>query len=354
MTIYNQKFKMQNSKHVLESHRGCKINKKSGFTIAELLVVITIFTTITLISSSVYSRYSTAERKVKQENELLEETRFTMEKIVKEFREGTLDYEEYWNQANNGDDCILYSSGGTIIHEESYGTYGNCYKDYTAQFYDTPTIYTSNKLNTGQNPSDADETTIFQTDINAVSTTGSDDYQQDELYIINNSGNKKTLLRLTQISKPLPTDALNTEGRLQILRLNGFDLGYEDDNTSALIKASFNDGIIDSWKCSKDFTCNTILSDGTSTAPTILDNNDGWIDYSPSTLNITNLEFYIAPLEDPKKAYNEDSPEIQIQPHATIMITAQMSSDKFKGLPGENPNITLQTTVSARVFNEVK
>lgn len=316
---------------------------KLGFTLVELIVVISLFTTVMLISSGLYLRYSSAERKLRSENDLYEETRFTLERIVKEFREGTIDYEEYWNQANlaNGD-CVLYSSG-TTIYEETYGNYGNCYTDYKNVFYD------NNGLNTGQNPSNATNTTE-QNEQNAVSTTGSLAYEQNELYIINNMGNKKTLLRCLSCDD----NEENGLGKLQILKLRGYDDGYEDNATSTTITETLNDGIIDKWVCAKDFTCSGNLSDGQKTGEILANNDDGWTDYSSSSLDITDLKFYIAPLEDPRKAYNENNSSTQMQPHTTIIISAKLNKEKAKGLPGKIPTVTLQTTVSGRVFNEVK
>ncbi len=312
-----------------------RINSKKGFTLAELLVVITLFSTVMLITSALYTRFASSERRLSTENELYEETRFTLERIVKEFREGTIDYEEYWNQANQGNgDCILYSSGSTI-YQESYGLYGQCYKDYSNQFYGL------NSLNTGQNPNTGDSD-----DLNAVSTSGSNDYLQSELYIINNAGNQKTFLRCLECD----SNPDNGIGRLQILALKGYDLGY----SGASNLATKNDGVIDSWFCDKDYTCSGNLSDGSEFGEVLLNNNDGWTDYSPPSLDITDLKFYIAPLEDPRKAYNENSPSIQMQPHLTVIISAQTAKDKFRGIPGKVPSLTLQTTISGRVFNEVK
>lgn len=312
------------------------LNKIKGFTLAELLVVITLFTTVMLVTSGIYTRYSSAERKLRAQNDLYEETRFTLERIAKEFREGTIDYEEYWNQANTGN-CALYSSGMTV-YEESYGTYGNCYKAYGQQFYD------SDGLNTGQNPNNADDETE-QAERNAISLTGALVYQQTELYVINNSGNQKTLLRCLNCN----TDPNDTPGKLQILSLNGYDAGY-----TGLTNETSNDGIIDTWVCGKDYTCGGTLSNGTVTGSKIADNNDGWVDYSPSSLDITDLKFFIAPLEDPRKAYNEDMPEVQMQPHLNVVISAQTAKQKAIGLAGSVPEITLQSTLSGRVFSEVR
>jgi len=319
-----------------------KTKKQKGFTIIELLVVITLFTSVMLITSSLYTRYSTAERKLRTENTLYEETRFALERIVKEFRGGTIDYEEYWNQANAGSECILYSSG-SLLYQESFGQYAQCYKDYANQFYNIKGI------NIGQNPINATDENE-QESRNAVSRTGSENYNQSELYVINNSGNQKTLLRCNNCD----TDPTNSPGKLQILTLNGYDYGYEEEG-NAVNNATKNDGIIDTWVCEKDYTCSNDLSDGTAeNGRKISNNEDGWTDYSPSSLDITDLKFYIAPLEDPYKAYNEDSSKVQMQPHITIMITAQTTKEKLKGILGDPPALTLQTSVSGRVFNEVE
>ena len=310
-----------------------QIKQKKGFTLVELLVVITLFTTVMILTSGIYSRFSASERKLRTENELYEETRFTLERISKEFREGTIDYEEYWNQANVGN-CTLYSSGATT-YEESYGKYGNCYKAYAQQFYNT------GSLSTGTNPSDPFS---LPEDANAVSATGASIYNQEELYIINNAGNQKTLLRRVEDAEG--------QGKLQILTLNGYDIGY--DNGATTITATQNDGVIDTWVCAKDYTCSGTISDGTSAGEILGNNNDGWTDYSPSSLDITALKFFIAPLEDPRKAYNENTDGIQMQPHITVLISAQTAQKKAMGLPGKTPTVTLQTTVSGRVFNEVK
>lgn len=313
-----------------------KNNSKKAFTLAELLVVITLFSTVMLISSAIYTRFASSERRLRTENELFEETRFTLERIVKEFREGTIDYEEYWNQANKANgDCTLYSSGTTVT--EQYGFHGKCYKSYADEFYG------SDGLNTGEN------TDASYPNRNAVSTTGALAYSQKELYIINNAGNQKTLLRCINCDE----NPDNTIGTLQILSLNGFDLGYDDINDD-FVKDTFNDGVIDTWVCDKDYLCSGSLSNGTEMGEALLNNNDGWTDYSPPTIDITGLEFHIAPLEDPRKAYNENGEEIQMQPHITIIISAQTAKEKFKGIPGKTPVIKLQTTVSGRVFNEVK
>lgn len=311
-----------------------------GFTLMELLVVITIFSIVLITSTLLYSRYTSADRRLKLENELYEETRFTLERIVKEFREGTIDYEEYWNMVANKPNpntttCSLYINGNTTYVENYGNKYGNCYGMYAKQFYD------NNKVNTGQNPNNATNTTE-QDNRNAVSTNGTNNYLQTELYIIDSTGTKKKLLRLQN----------NT---LQFLQLNGYDLGYGNGATKT---ATANDGKIDTWVCAKDFTCGTGvnlgISNGTETGKKLANKNDGWVDYSPPTIQITDLKFYIAPLEDPRKAFNENSATIQMQPHVTIILTAELSDDKFNGVPGEKPKLTLQTTVSARAFNEVK
>ena len=64
----------------------------------------------------------------------------------------------------------------------------------------------------------------------------------------------------------------------------------------------------------------------------------------------------MSPLEDPYKAFGEVSTteKIQQQPHVTIVMTVTPSGEALNNYGGEIPVLTLQTTVSTRIYNEVK
>ena len=135
---------------------------------------------------------------------------------------------------------------------------------------------------------------------------------------------------------------------LSMLRLKG-----EDGN---------NDGIVEKWTdcannndycCGEGFSCNTAL-ENTLAASTMAELYNGFVPISPSRSNISSLKFLIAPLEDPRKAFAETTPDIQQQPHVTILLTIEPSVLALQNFSGDIPSITLQTTITSRVYNEVK
>jgi hypothetical protein len=82
----------------------------------------------------------------------------------------------------------------------------------------------------------------------------------------------------------------------------------------------------------------------------------GFVPISPLRTTVTKLHFYIAPLEDPRKAFAETDPAlaIQQQPHVTIVMTLTPAASELTGYAETPPSVTLQNTVSSRVYNEVK
>ena len=69
-----------------------------GFTIAELLISVSILALIITFASTVYINFYGSIQNLKAANLVYEEARFVMERIAKEIRNGTIDYEEYYNQ----------------------------------------------------------------------------------------------------------------------------------------------------------------------------------------------------------------------------------------------------------------
>jgi hypothetical protein len=108
------------------------------------------------------------------------------------------------------------------------------------------------------------------------------------------------------------------------------------------------DGIIDTWHNAKGFIDH---DPETGCAGSMIDD---FVSLSSPTLEVISLKFIISPLEDPRKAFNEESSAIQIQPHVTIILTAKASAFKMIGIRGIIPEITIQTTVSTRSQNEIK
>ena len=77
-----------------------------------------------------------------------------------------------------------------------------------------------------------------------------------------------------------------------------------------------------------------------------------FIPISPMRISIKELRFIINPVEDPYKAYAEK--DVQIHPSVTIVMTLNLSEQAAKEYPGEFPDITVQTTVSAGVIGKIE
>lgn len=339
------------------------MKKLKAFTLIEVLIASTIFSVVAMAAVQLYANTSISQQRIDLTREMMEETRFTLERIVSEVRLGTIDYSEYWNWSQteacegdlNGDGDVSSTDEGTIPNDtyemgQSYAeTYGNCYQFYAASFYqpDSEGLFRFFKNvngerialeHRGKNNADAIDVSVQS--------------WQDELYLINAQGTKKTILRRrasdnttvagdsdANWSCDIPdrfdqdeTASMDDYCRLEILRLDGKDID--------------TDGKIDTWECNEEF-----LGDNSGLAPGAPD-GCRFYPISPPNLHVKDLKFFITPTDDPYKAYNEDL-NFSLQPHVTISISTETSKRRAAFLPGEPPDIQIQTTVAARVFNEV-
>ncbi len=336
-----------------------KHEHKKAFSLAEVLIASFIFVMVGLIGVTVFVNVLKIQRRINLENTMYEDARFLMERISREIRRNTVDYEEYYNklveQKNYGEKYGCY--GSRFYNPGSDNAYGalctpagdpNCVVDKT-----------SLDSNSGQNPfagnsyvdKDPDAASAF-CDKNLGSNldpfcgnANQAAYQlQDQLYLIDGKGEKKTLFATKNIL--VDNQNVNSVG---LLELEG------EDND--------HDGIVEQWKncnsgsnaycCAKNFICTGNLEASLHSANSA-QNYLGFVPISPSRTTVTKLKFIIAPLEDPRKAFAESTPDIQQQPHVTVLLTVQPSALVLQNYSGEIPSITLQTTITSRVYNEVK
>ena len=340
---------------------------KRAFTLVEVILASSIFAVVGLIAVTVFVNVIRIQQRVNLENAIYEDARFMMERIAREIRRDTVDYEEYYNklveQQPYGTEygCYgtrFYNPGsenppnfGAFCNDEITPANPSCVIDKSTLDINTgENPYEGNKFNVPLNPKSADA--FCDVSYAAASSCGdANEGLQHELYLIDSKGAQKTIFALKNIS--------GTSDRvLAMLRLDGED--YDKD------------GIIEKWtQCSKNFFCcasgfncpnslaqvmpsgpegpleSTRVSNGT-------DNYIGFVPISPSRTNIESVSFYIAPLEDPRKAFAEDSPDIQQQPHVTVILTVKPAQSVLKNYNGVVPTITLQTTITSRIYNEVK
>lgn len=305
-----------------------KFSKKTkGFTILELLISISILAVLISISTSIYSRFFNTFRSVKASSVVYEEARFLMEKITAEIRLGTIDYEEYFNQAN-------YFKGGKNSRNE---TYGKNYCLYDQQFYVAGIdgqLGTLDDISVGER----------QGNLKPPISNGF----QENLYLIQEGGLKKTYLKRVEDNKI---------GKVALLRLIGKDYGndqieYSKGGLGCLKDLGEGDGFIDTWVCDSDFPCSKkTLRKSLCSMELNLPADDpdfsksSFIDITPNFLDVVELEFFIQPSEDPRKAYANS--KVQIQPFVTIRLVVQ-ANENLLNSDSANPMLTLESTVSTR------
>ncbi len=308
-----------------------KKNIKKGYTLVEVLVAIGIFATLMVMVSTTVVSYYQAQKKQKALNELYQEARFLTERIIREVRVNTIDFEEYFS---------IETQGAT--------NYGENAQEYEKRFYFYYADKDSRNMHEGYFSTNAN--TLADDDDptqKAIQTN-----KQDELYLISADGKTKTILK--RIGNGIDDDF---SGAIDDGGAN--DTGLESLAIAKMVVADMDgNGLNDSWVAHDDYM-------GTEVNETDCINGNSWIElgdnshclhfYSitPPLVKVEDLSFYVAPLEDPRKAFNEEGKDVQMQPHVTIALKASFNGKKALQLSGPNSTIFLQTTASSRVYNNV-
>ena len=315
------------------------LRSSSGFTLIELLIAIVIMViavgTISATSVNLYRGY----KRQAANNNLYEESRVLLERLSRETMVRTVDYDEYF-------DHLSTAKGGMInpaVVSEKPPDYGKFYREYSRRFqyiappenifdFNNPQRYELDPTDP-QFPQDTNEgffstggDNLIGNDNAGFTALGGSD-PQTELYLISPDGKEKTIFKLL------------SSGQIGTLVL---DLQEQYDNTKPLDeKHRATDGFYDSWTPASDFT-NAV---------------DGmFIPISPPDITISNLKFFIAPGDDPRKEFTSNDPAQRAHPNVTIIFTASVASSVAAQFTGEGiiPSITLETTVSSRLYDNVE
>jgi prepilin-type N-terminal cleavage/methylation domain-containing protein len=356
--------KMRTPAQIIRDHR----NGKKGFTLVEVIIATSIFSVVSLIGVGIFVNVIRIQRRIYLEDAIYEDGRFMMERLAREIRQNTVDYEEYYN---------------SLVENKTYGAGQGC---YATRFYNPGTggpegdselgaycntppqtpqlnpgcVVDKNTLdvNTGQNPYtsssgyDASSANAMCDQHFASGTNCGTDftlYDQPQLYLVDGAGKQKTIFALKEFNA-------DEEKSLSMIRLEGEDADKDD------IVEKWYDDIADpiEFYCSALYDCNLpeTITDLKQTLGIVTGVGlyQGFVPISPMRTNITSLHFYIAPLDDPRKAFAENdlTQAIQQQPHVTVVMTLQPAAAELSGFTETPPTITLQNTITSRVFNEVK
>jgi prepilin-type N-terminal cleavage/methylation domain-containing protein len=285
--------------------------------------------------------------------------------------------------------------GGTtpILKHDGFGTICQVsldeYVDYPNPNCVTGPLLDSEDIDTGQNPnlyrdasSAPEKGTAFCTDnvyqlFNKVSANGGIDtsasrlsclgsdfdydnlgsYMMDELYLIDESGNNKTILALETINSG------KDKALSRIEMTKAYQAKTENNINMPLFAFTCSDG----YQCTGQ-TSDTADSLGSfALEQTVLsplrydpyvytEGEDIFSDFvpiSPLRVNIKSLKFLVAPLEDPRRSFSESAGNTKIQPIVTVFVELEPSSEFKSPFLSKNFNLKLQTTVTSGIIKEV-
>jgi hypothetical protein len=330
----------------------------------ELLIAITIFSLFLIGIVTMMVDMYRGSRRIVLEEQMYQDLRAMTSQIIMIVEENAIDYEEYYSAATGS---AFFAVDTTAVETADYD-----YGDYAQLFYnfgwDGPGALcnyggdvafdpgcvvdkTTLDSNMGQNPYDSDP---INGNAFCGPTTGgcsgplSDYSTQEQLYLINAEGDKKTILSLEPVTKTIDATDYD-ENALSIVWLNGNDT---DANN-----------IVDTWQIGPQFIGDggALITDasliGDLSTPNPVDSvYENFIPMSPLRTNIVNLKFYVSPLEDPYKAFAETLPVTGtlVQPHVTMVITVEPSATEMRNYLGPPPQKTLQTTIYSTVKDDVQ
>ncbi len=377
--------------------------KKKGFTLAEVLIAMSLFTVVAVIAAGMLVDIVQLHKRSSIHNPLYHDARIIMQQLSKLVQSGTIDYEEYYSiKVVQGKQYIANKlpSGGPY-----YGINGGV---YSSRFFDpgkrndgvdaaNPAdlgiecsyrnvetqeceIYFSDSsdLNTGQNPYkgnasgyQADAANAFCDEAAGGIKCANTSDVTNELYLIDSSGKHKTILGLRQMTDT--ACANDGDCAIGMVKMSGRDLDQNgvvdvfscDENYNCAAKDGVN--ISDAFKypfivnCAALGTCGKpndyLIANGVSLpqqadlSASFKNDTSQFIPITPKSVNVKALAFKINPLDDPYRAYAETA--MQTQPTVTIIMTLGLSAVAKADYPGNFPDITLQTTVAAGVIGKI-
>ena len=179
----------------------------------------------------------------------------------------------------------------------------------------------------------------------------------DELYLIDEDSEKKTILALETVSA-------SGDRALAKVEMDKFAQAQKSAEVSMPLFA---------FTCAQRYDCSIEDSDSidshgnyTSSAPMSVPLRydpyiynpgeniyDDFVPISPLRVNIKSLKFLITPLEDPRRSFDESDDATKVQPSVTVFVELEPSSEFKSPFLSKNFNLKLQTTVTSGIIDEV-
>ena len=106
---------------------------KKGFTLVEILVVMSIFSLVSMVALNAFFSTYKVQMQSSTTNALISESRVLMDKVTRIVEENKIDYEEYFYQCNEEKQCPLINYENQVAEGSEFGREDGL---YTWQFYD--------------------------------------------------------------------------------------------------------------------------------------------------------------------------------------------------------------------------
>ncbi|KKP40009.1 MAG: hypothetical protein UR28_C0003G0003 [Candidatus Peregrinibacteria bacterium GW2011_GWF2_33_10] len=330
---------------------------KKAYTLVELTISIAILSSVMLTALTTFSNVVRSRDRISKENLLYNESRLVMEILTQAIKDHVVDYSENYNQnvlggafggnyniyatrfVNPGENCTDFSDGNNSLESLLLGVPPN-------DLGPCGSTTAGRDQWTGYNPYSADKRPEVAYNENYASafcddstygslkkcTGGSNLSENLQMYLISTDGREKTIFVRELI--PDSNDSSKNIWVLAYVQMDGKD--------------SNNDSLIDQWTCSSKFTCTVGLTpnkdDFNQNRLPLTSINQYYEDFVPLSsfdINITDLKFYISPLEDPGLASSEEASKRS--PVVMIAMTTELADKTGFVQP---LTLHLQSTVS--------
>jgi prepilin-type N-terminal cleavage/methylation domain-containing protein len=334
-------------------------NNKSGFTLIELLISITIFAVVMALVTGSFTNILRGYQQKNIERHVFEEARFIMEKIVKEIRNGAIDYAYYNTHAGtisedadiNYFDYYNLDAGELIVGDNELEPVqdilavvkqdGSSRSMFWASGYD----HTSEDLGSSLGDSLAHDPIEFEDPDIPINKNKSVLFKRMIYWAPGNPLNNI-------LEEAYPSGDFEAEN---------FSLPYAlpaDEIFSMKTVPGVDPDENWAWFNYPEFVDSNYQSSDHMKAGV---EGEGWRPISSSNVNIVDLKFIITPTQDPYKFWDvidSNNPnaiqDMQTQPKVTILLTIEPIAIDAKIFNKKRvPRISLQRTISARVYDQI-
>ncbi len=285
-----------------QTRRGAR-----GFTLVELLTAMSIFLVVSTIALSVFINVYSANRSTDAERVLMDEASFVQETIVKDVRNGVIDYPEYWRWTRKP---IADPTPPLDGIRESYLAY-------------------------------VTQSTDALPGLAAVAPDVGLYQEAPGLVILSPEGDTRLRFwRSEEDRTPFGGGDPVTEGVLLVAR----------ERLVRIPSGTANSPSDDPWYW---IDADATECDATDLPP--IEATDARClaqgrPFSSDKINVRELSFTLSPTRDPFFAYDDTT--VQIQPSVSVRITMELSATVGSGRT-TTPSVTLQTTSSIRSYSTV-